>query len=182
MKILETDIKDILVIQPDVFKDDRGYFFESYSLKKYSDSKLKLDFIQDNISKSKKDTIRGLHYQVGESAQGKLCQVLLGSVLDVAVDIRFNSLTFGKYISQVLSEENHYQIWIPPGFAHGFAVLSEEAVFQYKCTNYYSKNDERAILYNDPDINIHWQVENPTISEKDLKAKKFKDIEEDFHF
>jgi len=182
MKINRTNIDDILIMQPDVFKDDRGYFYESYSFKKFIDEGLELNFVQDNISKSKKGTIRGLHYQVGESAQGKLCQVISGAVLDVAVDIRFDSPTFGKYISEILSEDNHTQIWIPPGFAHGFEVLSNEAIFHYKCTNYYNKEDERAILYNDPDIGIKWQTENPIVSEKDLKAKIFKNIEKDFDY
>lgn len=182
MKIGETNIEGILIIQPDVFEDDRGYFFESYSRKKFREEGLELNFVQDNISKSKEGTIRGLHYQVGKSAQGKLCYVLSGKVLDVAVDIRFDSPTFGKYISQILSEENHTQLWIPPGFAHGFAVLSSEATFQYKCTNFYNKADERAILYNDKDININWKVENPIVSAKDLKAKKFNEIEKDFEF
>ncbi len=182
MKISNTDIEGILIIQPDVFEDDRGYFFESYSRKKFWEEGLELNFVQDNISKSKEGTIRGLHYQVGKSIQGKLCHVIAGKVLDVAVDIRFNSPTFGKYVSQILSEENHAQIWIPPGFAHGFAVLSSEAVFQYKCTNFYNKTDERAILFNDPDINIEWQIEKPVVSEKDLKAKKFNEIEKDFEY
>ena len=182
MKISETIIDGILIIQPDVFEDDRGYFIESYSRKKFWEESLELNFVQDNISKSKKGTIRGLHYQIGKSAQGKLCYVISGKVLDVAVDIRFNSPTYGKYIAQILSEENHTQIWIPSGFAHGFAVLSKEAIFQYKCTNYYNKADERAILFNDPVININWGIENPIISEKDLRAKKFSDIENDFEY
>ena len=182
MKIERTNLEGVLIIQPDVFKDDRGYFFESYNLNKFINELLELNFVQDNISKSKKGTIRGLHYQTGKSAQGKLCQVISGTVLDAAVDIRFNSPTFGKYISEILSEDNHTQIWIPPGFAHGFEVLSNEAIFHYKCTNYYNKEDERAILYNDPDIGIKWQTENPIVSEKDLKAKIFKDIEKDFDY
>jgi dTDP-4-dehydrorhamnose 3,5-epimerase len=180
MEVNETNIKGVLIIQPRVFQDDRGYFFESFSFKKYSDFGLTFNFVQDNISRSKKNTIRGLHYQAGRSAQGKLCQVISGSVLDVAVDIRSGSPTYGKYVSQVLSEENHTQIWIPPGFAHGFAVLSEEAIFSYKCTNYYNKNDERGILFNDPDLNIEWQIEAPVVSEKDLNAKRFFEIEKDF--
>lgn len=180
MKIEKNNIDGILIIKPDVFNDDRGYFFESFNLKKYTNSGLDLNFVQDNISKSKKGTIRGLHYQIGNSAQGKLCQVISGIVLDIAVDIRFGSRTFGKYASEILSEDNHHQLWIPPGFAHGFAVLSDEAIFHYKCTNYYNKTDERAILYNDPEININWHIENPIVSEKDLKAKKFNQIEKDF--
>ncbi len=180
MKIEKTFITDLLVIQPDVFGDERGYFFESFSIKKYEEHGISFNFVQDNISKSKRGTVRGLHYQVDEKAQGKLCQVIRGNVLDVAVDIRFNSPTFGKYFSIELSEENHLQLWIPPGFAHGFSVLSEEAVFHYKCTEYYSKEHERAILYNDPDLNIDWNVDSPIVSEKDLSAKRFKDISKDF--
>ncbi len=180
MKVEKTFIQDLLVIEPDVFGDDRGYFFESFSYKKYEAYGIELNFVQDNISKSRKGTLRGLHYQVGEKAQGKLCQVIKGKVLDVAVDIRSSSPTFGKYFSVELSEENHLQLWIPKGFAHGFSVISDEAVFHYKCTEYYSKPDERAILYNDPDLKIDWRVDNPIVSEKDKQGKLFKDIERDF--
>ncbi|MHB1685959.1 MAG: dTDP-4-dehydrorhamnose 3,5-epimerase [Ignavibacteriaceae bacterium] len=180
MKIIQSEISGLLVIEPDVFPDGRGYFFESFSLKKYEEHGLNFDFVQDNISKSKKGTVRGLHYQTGKNSQGKLCQVILGNVLDVAVDIRFNSPTFGKYFSVELSEENHKQLWIPPGFAHGFSVLSDEAIFHYKCTAYYSKPDERSIRYNDPQLNINWQTKNPVVSEKDLSAKLLKDIDKDF--
>ena len=180
MKVEKTFIKDLLVIEPDVFGDERGYFFESFSFKKYQANGIDLNFVQDNISKSKKNTLRGLHYQVGEKAQGKLCQVIKGKVLDVAVDIRFNSPTFGKYFSIELSEENHLQLLIPKGFAHGFSVLSDEAVFHYKCTDYYSKPDERTIIYNDPDLNIDWQVENPFVSDKDKQGRLFREIGKDF--
>ena len=179
MIIIETKLKGVLEILPDVFSDDRGYFFESFSQQKYSDLKSE-KFVQDNISKSKEGTIRGLHYQVGDYAQGKLCQVMFGKVLDVAVDISFNSPTFGEFVAIELSEEKHNQIWIPPGFAHGFSVLSDVAVFHYKCTAYYSKEDERAIIYNDPDLGIDWKVLEPNVSEKDLKAKAFKEINKDF--
>ena len=145
-----------------------------------SENQLDLNFVQDNISKSKKGTIRGLHYQVGDKAQGKLCKVICGKVLDVAVDIRFGSPTFGKYFASELSEENHTQLWIPPGFAHGFSVLSEEVIFSYKCTALYNKESERAILYNDKELNIDWKVVNPIVSEKDMKAKLFKEIDKDF--
>jgi dTDP-4-dehydrorhamnose 3,5-epimerase len=182
MKIIETDLKDVLIIEPDVFPDDRGFFFESHSVKKYAANGFDFKFVQDNISKSVKDTIRGLHYQVGEFAQGKLCQVISGKVYDVAVDIRFGSPTFGKFFGVELSGENHRQFWLPPGFAHGFSVLSDEAIFMYKCTNYYSKKDERAILYNDNEIGIDWKVETPIVSEKDLQACKFNEIEKDFVF
>lgn len=180
MKVIETDLKGILVIEPNIFNDNRGFFFESYSEKKYIDAGIKDKFVQDNISKSAKGTIRGLHYQIGEYAQGKLCQVLLGKVLDVAVDIRFGSPTFGKHFSVELSGENHKQIWIPKGFAHGFSVLSDEAIFMYKCSAYYSKKDERSIIFNDEDLSIDWKVEALNLSEKDSASKKFKDIERDF--
>jgi len=180
MKIKENEIKGLLVISPDVFNDERGYFFESFSLKKYQQAGLNFNFVQDNISKSKKGTVRGLHYQIGEKAQGKLCQVIKGKVLDVAVDIRFNSPTFGKYFSVELSEDNHTQFWMPPGFAHGFSVLSDEVIFHYKCTEFYEKEYERSILYNDPDLNIDWKVKTPIVSEKDRQAKLFKEIDKDF--
>jgi len=180
MKIHKTELDGVLIIEPDVFKDSRGFFFESYNKEKYDNEGLKFDFVQDNISKSVKGTIRGLHYQVGDFAQGKLCQVLSGSVYDVAVDIRFGSPTFGKFTGAELSGENHLQFWIPPGFAHGFSVLSDEVIFMYKCTNFYSKKDERAILYNDPEIGIDWKIKIPLVSDKDLLTKKFKEIEKDF--
>ncbi|MFO7445241.1 MAG: dTDP-4-dehydrorhamnose 3,5-epimerase [Ignavibacteriaceae bacterium] len=179
MKVTKTKLEGLLVIQPDVFRDSRGYFFESFSSKKYEEFGNKL-FVQDNISKSQKNTVRGLHYQASEKAQGKLCQVIYGKVLDVAVDIRFGSPTFGHYHSEILSEGNHMQMWIPPGFAHGFSVLSDEAIFHYKCTEFYSKEHERGIRFNDPQLNISWQVIEPIVSEKDLKAVLFKDTEEDF--
>ncbi len=181
MKFNETNLSGVILIEPDVFNDSRGYFYESFSKKRYAEI-LDKEFVQDNISKSKKGTIRGLHYQIGENAQGKLCQVLYGKVLDVAVDIRFGSPTFGKYFAAELSDENKNQLWIPPGFAHGFSVLSNEAIFMYKCTAYYSKPDERAIIFSDKDLNIDWKIENPVISEKDLQAKSFKNIDKDFIF
>ena len=180
MEVLKTELEGLLIIKPKVFGDERGYFFESYNEDIYHKAGIDLLFVQDNISKSKKGTIRGLHYQVGDKAQGKLCKVIYGKVLDVAVDIRFGSPTFGKYFSSELSEENHTQLWIPPGFAHGFSVLSDEAIFSYKCTELYSKENERAILFNDPSLNINWKVETPIVSEKDLKAQLLKDIHKDF--
>jgi len=182
IKVTKTEIEGLLIIEPDVFGDDRGYFLECYRKNGYKDLGVEAEFLQDNISKSQKGTIRGLHYQVGDGAQGKLCQVISGKVLDVALDIRFESPTFGKYFSIALSEQNKKQLWIPIGFAHGFSVLSDEAIFSYKCTEYYSKKDERSILYNDPELNIDWKVNIPVVSEKDLKAKLFKDIEKDFSF
>jgi dTDP-4-dehydrorhamnose 3,5-epimerase len=180
LKISKTNIEGLLIIEPEVFSDDRGYFYESFSKKKYEELLTNLNFVQDNISKSVKGTIRGLHYQVGEKAQGKLCFIISGEVLDVAVDVRFKSPTFGKHFSHILNSKKKTQIWIPPGMAHGFSVLSDEAIFAYKCTEYYSKEHERAILFNDPDLKIDWKVKKPLVSEKDLKARRFREIEKDF--
>ncbi len=182
MEIITTEIPDIKIIKPNVFKDFRGYFYESYNRSKFLQQNLDLKFVQDNISKSCKGTIRGLHYQIGDFAQGKLCQVIYGKVLDVAVDIRFGSPTFGKYISVELSDENNNQIWIPLGFAHGFEVLSDIAIFHYKCTNFYNNSNERSILFNDPQLNIKWNSANPIVSEKDLVATSFCNIKKDFSY
>jgi len=182
LKKIETPIRDLFIFEPDIFNDDRGYFFESYSAKRYSELGLNSNFVQDNISFSSFGTIRGLHYQVGEFAQGKLCQVLEGKVLDVAVDIRHGSPTFGKYHSVELSSKNKKQYWIPIGFAHGFAVLSEYALFQYKCTNYYSKKDERCIIFDDSELKINWEVNNPIISDKDKLGCRIKEIKKDFTY
>ncbi len=175
-------IDGLLIVKPDVYVDERGFFYELFNKFKYDEGGIKFHFVQDNISKSVKNTIRGLHYQVGKFAQGKLCTVLKGKVLDVAVDIRYGSPTYGKYFAYELDDVKKEQLWIPPGFAHGFSVLSDEAVFMYKCTAHYSKEHECAILYNDPELNIKWCIENPIVSEKDLKAKKFNEIEHDFLF
>lgn len=180
MQTETTNIPGLILIKPKVFGDSRGYFFESYNKERCEEIGLNADFVQDNISKSVKSTIRGLHYQVGDKAQGKLCKVITGKVLDVAVDIRVGSPTFGEHFAVELSEENHTMLWIPQGFAHGFSVLTDEAIFSYKCTQFYSKELERSIIFNDPDLNINWLVENPIISDKDLKAKSFKEIEKDF--
>jgi dTDP-4-dehydrorhamnose 3,5-epimerase len=180
LKKTETPLPDLLIIEPKVFNDSRGFFFESFSAKNYRELGINFDFVQDNLSQSSIGTIRGLHYQVGEYAQGKLCQVLQGRVLDVAVDIRFGSPTFGKTFSIELSDENKIQFWLPPGFAHGFSVLSETALFQYKCTNYYSKKDERCIIYNDDQLEINWMVKNPIISNKDKLGTRFQDIKKEF--
>ena len=182
MKVTKTEIPGLLIVQPDVFSDSRGYFFESYNKNRYREFGIPDEFVQDNISKSNKGTVRGLHNQVGEKAQGKLCQVIEGEVLDVAVDIRFGSPTFGKHFSLILNSNTNSQLWIPIGFAHGFSVLSDEAIFSYKCTNFYSKAHERSIHFNDPDLKIDWMIESPIVSEKDLQAANFKDIEKDFVF
>ena len=180
MNFQKSPLNGLIVIYPDVIRDDRGYFFESYSKKRYDEICGECEFVQDNVSESVKDTVRGLHYQIGDFAQGKLCKVLLGKVMDVAVDIRFGSPTFGKYFSVELSDENNAQLWIPPGFAHGFSVLSGKAVFHYKCTNYYSKAYERSIRFNDPSLNIEWHVKNPIVSSKDLSAPLFSQVEKIF--
>lgn len=182
MDIQETKLQGVLIFTPRVFSDDRGYFFESFREKLFTERGIDVSFVQDNISHSKKNTIRGLHYQVGEFAQGKLCQVVEGRVLDVAVDIRFGSPTFGKYVATELSDKNHDQLWIPPGFAHGFSVLSDTATFHYKCTNYYDKASERAILFSDKTLSIDWNVTDPLVSAKDLEAPLFMDIGKDFTF
>lgn len=182
MKTERTFIPGLLVIEPACFTDNRGFFFESYNAERYAEAGVEAVFVQDNISKSSRNTVRGLHYQAGENAQGKLCQVITGKVLDVALDIRFGSPTFGKHFSVELSEENRRQIWIPPGFAHGFSVLSDEAIFSYKCSARYDKQGERAILFNDPQLSIDWKVSSPIVSGKDLAAMKFSEIEKDFYF
>lgn len=176
MEVKETGFEGLLLLCPKVFSDDRGYFFESFNDSAYKKVGLNFDFVQDNISKSKRNSIRGLHFQTGEMAQGKLCQVISGKVLDVAVDIRFNSPTFGKYFSVELSEDNHMQVWISPGFAHGFSVLSDTAIFSYKCTQLYSREHEAGIIFNDPDLKIDWKVNEPVVSQKDLTAPTFKEF------
>ena len=180
MKVIETFIKGLVVIEPTVFADKRGYFFESFNEKQFTDLGLNYKFIQDNESKSTYGVIRGLPYQLEPYAQAKLVRVLQGSVFDVAVDIRKGSPTFGKWFGQELNSENKLQLLIPRGFAHGFSVLSDIAIFSYKCTNIYNKQAERSILYNDEMLKIDWKVEMPIVSPKDLLAKKFSEIEKDF--
>ncbi|MCK4544557.1 dTDP-4-dehydrorhamnose 3,5-epimerase [candidate division WOR-3 bacterium] len=176
MDIYKPKIKDLIVISPDVFKDDRGYFFECFSKSKYSVIGIDLSFVQDNESYSRKNVIRGLHFQCNPYAQGKLIRVIKGSILDIAVDIRKASPTFGNYFSIELNDINKKQLWIPPGFAHGYAVLSNEVILTYKCTAYYNPSSEITIIWNDPDIGIEWGINNPIISEKDKKGKRLKDI------
>lgn len=178
MKISKTDIEGVLVIEPRVFEDERGYFFESYNQAKMEEAGLNYNFIQDNQSKSAYGTVRGIHFQKGEYAQAKLVRVLEGTVLDVAVDLRKDSPTFGKYVAVELSAENKKQLLIPRGFGHGFSVLSETAVFAYKCDNIYNKASEGGIRFDDPDINIDWKI-NPKdaiLSEKDKNAPMLKDV------
>jgi len=170
MKIIETGFEGLFIIEPQVFEDERGYFFESYNAKKISDFGLNAQFIQDNESKSSYGVIRGLHYQLEPFAQTKLLRVVYGKILDVAVDLRKNSRTFGSFLALELSAENKHQFYIPKGFAHGFSVLSSEAVVSYKCDNYYNKASERGVNLNDSKLNIDWKIEKSKqiLSEKDL--------------
>lgn len=174
MKVTETPLQNLLVIEPTEFVDNRGYFYESYQHERYHEYGIPA-MVQDNTSRSSKDTLRGLHYQHPQ-AQGKLVSVTRGSVWDVAVDIRKSSPTFGKWFGTVLDDENHKQLYIPPGFAHGFCVLSDVADFIYKCTDYYSPTTEHGIIWNDPDINIKWPVANPILSEKDKKYTQLSEM------
>lgn len=172
MNIEKTFIEGLLIITPTVFTDNRGYFLESYNKKKLEDI-LDVDFVQDNESQSQKGVLRGLHFQKPPYAQGKLVRVIKGSVLDLAVDLRTNSKTYGKHFSITLSEENKKQFYVPEGFAHGFLVLEDNTIFSYKCTNYYNKASEASLLWNDTTLNINWQIENPIISEKDKIGQEF---------
>lgn len=178
MKIVETPLPGVIQIEPDVFGDERGFFIETYSEKRYRDAGIKESFVQDNHSRSRQGVIRGLHYQLNHP-QGKLVRVVRGSVFDVAVDIRKGSPTFGKAAWTILSDQNHYQFYVPPGFAHGFCVISEFCDFEYKCTDFYAPDDEGTVLWNDPDLEIPWPVANPQLSDKDTKARCLKDIPED---
>ena len=179
MEVVETNIEGVIIIEPRIFKDDRGYFFESFSQREFEEKVCKTTFVQDNESKSGYGVLRGLHFQKPPFAQSKLVRVIKGAVLDVAVDIRKGSPTFGQYVSVELTGDNHRQFFIPRGFAHGFSVLSEEVIFQYKCDNFYSPQSEGAIAWNDPDLNIDWRipVEEVILSEKDSKHPKLKDLQ-----
>lgn len=170
MEILTTRLKGCLLIKPSVFADDRGYFFESFNEKRFFElTGQSVQFVQDNQSRSSYGVLRGLHFQKGQCAQAKLVRVLSGEVLDVAVDLRPSSPTFGQHVSAILSAENKRQLFIPRGFAHGFVVLSEQAEFFYKCDNYYHKAAEGGLIYNDPELNIDWKIpaDKITVSEKD---------------
>jgi dTDP-4-dehydrorhamnose 3,5-epimerase len=177
LKVTQTEIPSVLILEPNVFADSRGQFLETWSRQRYIDAGIVAEFVQDNVSYSTKGTLRGLHYQ-NPNGQGKLVQTVEGEVFDVAVDIRVASPTFGKYVSAVLSKENHKQMYIPPGFAHGFCVLSDTAVFSYKCTGYYDQPSECGILWNDPDLAIDWPENHPTLSDKDAKYTLLKDIDQ----
>jgi dTDP-4-dehydrorhamnose 3,5-epimerase len=176
-KFTETSIQGVIIVEPTVFGDERGYFMETYHQKEFEEYGLDVNFVQDNQSKSTRGVLRGLHFQY-ENPQGKLVRVIKGEVFDVAVDLRKNSPTYGKWEGVILSETNKLQFYVPKGFAHGFLVLSEEAEFTYKCTEFYMPNDEGGILWNDPDIGIEWPIENiedVLLSEKDKSWKGLKD-------
>jgi len=176
MEIIETGIKDLVVLKPKVFEDDRGYFFESFNRSKLNFLAKDLEFVQDNQSLSQKDVVRGLHFQNPPHAQAKLVSVIQGSVLDVAVDIRKNSTTYGKSFAIELNSKEKNQLFIPAGFAHGFKTLENNTIFFYKCTNYYNKESEGCILWNDPLLKIDWGIENPILSEKDKIGELFMDF------
>ncbi|MDA0843609.1 MAG: dTDP-4-dehydrorhamnose 3,5-epimerase [Bacteroidetes bacterium] len=176
MKVIETKLKDCVIIEPNVFGDERGFFLETFQAERYAaQAGIILPFVQDNHSRSARGVLRGLHFQINKP-QGKLIRVVKGEVYDVAVDIRQGSPTFGQWEVIILSEENKTQLWVPPGFAHGFVVLSDTADFEYKCTDYYDPSDEGSILWNDPELNIPWPIDNPKLSEKDANAKKLADL------
>jgi dTDP-4-dehydrorhamnose 3,5-epimerase len=180
MEIIKTPLEGLLIIKPDVFEDDRGYFFESFNHEKFLQAGLDLKFIQDNESRSKEGVLRGLHFQAPPFAQGKLVRVMRGSVRDVAIDIRKESPTYGKWESIILSGQNKWMYWIPPGFAHGFVTLEDDTIFFYKCTNVYSKVSEGSILWNDPDLNISWGIKDPVISDKDRISPRFSEMTSPF--
>ncbi|MFV0565523.1 MAG: dTDP-4-dehydrorhamnose 3,5-epimerase [Flavobacteriaceae bacterium] len=179
MNIVETKLKGCFILEPTVFKDERGYFFESFNQEKFNKAiGQNVTFVQDNESFSSKGVLRGLHYQIGEYAQAKLVRVVKGKVLDVVVDIRKESSTFGHHVSVELSEDNKKQLFLPRGFAHGFIVLSDTTIFNYKCDNFYKRVSEGGIIYNDPDLNIDWKLkkEEFIVSDKDLILPKLSEI------
>ena len=175
MDVESTAIPEVKLIKPEVHKDDRGYFFESYKINDFADHGLPTNFVQDNQARSEKGVLRGLHYQL-ENPQGKLVWVTEGKVIDAAVDIRKGSPTFGQAVTAVLDDESHYRFYVPPGFAHGYYVLTDFALFQYKCTDIYHPEDEYGIIWNDPNINISWGDGDKLISEKDTKLPNLMDI------
>ncbi len=184
MKVIQTKIEGVVILEPTLFGDERGYFFESYSEKRFNEAVRKVKFVQDNESRSRYGVVRGLHFQRGEKAQSKLVRVIEGRVLDVAVDIRRGSPTFGEYVAVELSAENKRQFFVPRGFAHGFAVLSETATFQYKCDNFYAPEAEGAIAWDDPELGIDWGVpaEEVILSAKDAAHPTLREAEELFDY
>jgi dTDP-4-dehydrorhamnose 3,5-epimerase len=175
MQVIKTEIPDVLIIEPKVFGDARGFFLESFQAERYAGAGLRRPFVQDNMSRSAHGVLRGLHLQIPR-AQGKLVTVLRGRVLDVAVDVRIGSPTFGRHVAVELTEDNRRQFWVPRGFAHGFAVLSESADFFYKCDEFYSPADEIVVQWNDPDLGINWGLDAPTLSARDAAGRRLADI------
>ena len=184
MEVIKTGIEGVIIIEPRIFNDDRGYFFESFSQREFEEKVCKTAFVQDNESKSSYGVLRGLHFQQPPYAQSKLVRCVRGAVLDVAVDIRKGSPTFGRWVSCELTGDNHRQFFIPRGFAHGFSVLSEEVVFQYKCDNFYAPQSEGALSWNDPDLNIDWKIpaDKVLLSEKDSHHPLLRDFETPFNY
>ena len=179
MQVIKTDIEGVIIIEPRIFGDNRGYFFESFSQREFAELVAPITFVQDNESMSSYGVVRGLHFQRPPFCQSKLVRVVQGKVLDVAVDIRPASPTFGKYVAVELSQENHRQLFIPQGFAHGFAVLSDTAIFQYKCDNFYAPSHESAIAWNDPDIAVDWKlpIDHIILSDKDKRNPALHDVD-----
>jgi dTDP-4-dehydrorhamnose 3,5-epimerase len=175
MRVQPTELPDVLMIEPDLFADARGVFFETYHERRYGECGVRVRFVQDNVSRSVRGTLRGLHYQLTQP-QGKLVTVLDGRVWDVAVDLRCNSPTFRRWVGVELSAASGRQLYIPPGFAHGFCVLTESAVFHYKCTDFYNRSDERGVIWNDPTLSIMWPLTDPVLSEKDGKYPQLLDM------
>jgi len=184
MQITKTPIEGLLIIEPKVWRDNRGYFYESYNAKLFAEAGINVNFVQDNQSFSQKGALRGLHAQAQPFEQGKLVRVLQGAVMDVAVDIRKNSPTYGQHFDIELSEENHKQLWVPAGFLHGFLTLEDQTIFTYKVSNYYDKNSEIGVMWNDPDLNIQWSRDIPEseflLSDKDQVLSQFKDFKSPF--
>ncbi|MEC8616485.1 MAG: dTDP-4-dehydrorhamnose 3,5-epimerase [Bacteroidota bacterium] len=174
MEVKKTKINGVFLLKPQIFEDNRGYFFESFNANKFNEATdLNVQFVQDNQSLSSKNVLRGLHFQHPPFAQSKLVSVIKGEVLDVVVDIRKDSETYGEYLAEYLSEENHHQLYIPEGMAHGFLTLKNHTIFSYKCSNYYHKDSEDGIIWNDSNLNINWGIKNPLVSKKDQLAKNF---------
>jgi len=180
MQVKPTEIPGLLIVQPNVFEDHRGYFFESYNKKALASQGIDAEFVQDNQSLSQKGVLRGLHFQLPPHTQGKLVSVIRGAVLDVAVDLRKSSQTYGKHVAIELNEKNKTMLWVPEGFAHGFVTLEDNTIFSYKCTDFYHRESERSILWNDPVIGIDWGVQDPLLSEKDMAGIRFKDFRSPF--
>lgn len=184
MEVIKTELEGVVILEPRLFKDDRGYFFESFSQREFDEKVRPVKFVQDNESKSVYGVLRGLHFQKLPFAQSKLVRVIQGAVLDVAVDIRVGSPTYGKHVAVELTAENHRQLFIPRGFAHGFSVLTDEVVFQYKCDNFYAPQSEGAIAWNDPALGIDWRIPEASVilSEKDKHHPLLKDLPETFYY